>query len=1313
MKPRSLFRESDSFCSGHFFWSGNRHLLAICLLLIAGLLAVHPLGAQTFKNPKMISTATDPTTISEGDFNADGKPDLVYLDGGSPVVLHVLLGNGDGTFQHGQDIQLPSGIGGRITVADVNKDGKLDLVLGGGGPQGQVGVLLGNGDGTFQPLIVSQFPAAGSNFATIGSFIGVADFNGDGAVDLAAADTLNDAVYILLGNNSGSFTLKSTLFNGSGPTNVFTGDFNGDGHPDILVQGVYGADATVYLGNGDGTFQAGARYTGPHNIGSILLHDMDGDGHPDLVVTDQLNAIDILHGNPDGTFSNTSSGGAPSGGPGASLLAVFDFNSDGILDIATATANGISILLGKGNLSYSPPVPYSGSPTSASAVMADFNGDGYQDFAEIAPGGIALCFGAAGGTLQSADLYDLGEGLNAVVVADFNGDHIPDIAVNAAEPFPRLLIGLGGGKFSLSPSTGQSAGTITSTLLAKGDFNGDGKIDLLATGSTLGPQLFYGNGNGTFEAPVTVNTPTQNTYGHVVIADFNHDGISDIAALDYGSLDILLGQRNNTFTTNSYADIQGPIAGAAGDLNNDGKIDLVLSLDQANPLQILLGNGDGTFQFGHQLPIPNLPGLLAAADLDGDGNTDIIASFGTGTVLDIFYGNGDGTFQDPLSLQLERGYSQMAIADMNGDGRPDLVLSDGSVIVVILNLGDRSFGPEQHFLAGSIVNFALADLNGDGLTDIVVANGGTTVTVLLNQAAATIAGNLQITPEPSTYGQPFTLSLSISPQGSNPPTPSGTVAFSIDDVPLVTIPVTGLNLSYNDANAPSLPVGVHTIVAAYSGDKNFLASTFTVQHEIVPDLYPTSTTVTAAPTQALASQTIRFTATVTSPGQNVNAPNGLSGTVVFRDGSLNLGTGTVGTGGVAIFDTALLAAGTHSVTASYLGYTAERQQTGSFAPSTSPAVTVAVTASPTNTNLTALPTLVQAGSVVLLTATVTSATGAPTGAVTFFDGNLPLSAQPVDGSGSAVFSATFGNAGAHILTASYQANASFAGSTSAPLSLTVNTAAQAAQSSVGLTAVPSSQLAGQIVLTATVVAEHVVPTGQVIFLDGATQLGSASLNGQGTATYALTLLNQELHYLSAYYPGNSSARPGASPTVLERNPLNKPDFALNVSAASVVMRQGQSTTIAVTVNPINGFNRQVSLSCTSQPSEMSCRFEHASLPNGRGTSVLMINTAQTHTNYSSMPRNYQDSRGYLPGLALLSSLVLLTLTFSRRRLSLAFACLFCALSVAGCRSSQSHPTPVLTPAGAYVVTLMAVPSDPAAGAPHSAQVQITVEPSLN
>jgi hypothetical protein len=424
-----------------------------------------------------------------------------------------------------------------------------------------------------------------------------------------------------------------------------------------------------------------------------------------------------------------------------------------------------------------------------------------------------------------------------------------------------------------------------------------------------------------------------------------------------------------------------------------------------------------------------------------------------------------------------------------------------------------------------IASFAVKDVSGDGLPDIIVANGNTgngssprTVAVLINQGSAnTISGQLTVAPEPASYGQPFTISLAIAAEGAGQPVPTGTVAISIDDAAIATIPVTSLDLSYADANNPRLAIGTHAIVATYSGDRNFLAGTFTVQMEILPVIYPTTTTLVAAPTTVLAGQTVRFTTTVTSPDANVNYPNGLVGTVAFRDRTTNLGNGRLNSSGVAIFDTALLNAGTHSVTASYLGYTASGQQTGSFAPSSSAGVTVAVNASPTGTSLTAVPNPTQTGSVVSLTATVSSATGAPAGAVTFFDGNVALAAQPLEGSGSAVSSVTFVSSGTHMLTASYQANGNSATSTSSPLNVTVSSGAQASRSSTQLTATQDPKFVDGVILTATVVAQRSAPTGKIVFIDGAERLRQANLDSNGVASYATQLTTPGLHYLSAIY----------------------------------------------------------------------------------------------------------------------------------------------------------------------------------------------------
>jgi hypothetical protein len=1294
-------------------WRTHSRLLSLLGLLLVAFLAPKVTFAQKFKNPTLIPTGTDPSTISEADVNGDGKPDLLYLDGASPKQLHVLLGNGDGTFTPGQNIQLPSQIGGTITLADVNKDSKLDVVLGGDGPTGEVAVLLGNGDGTFQAAIVSSFTPSVSAYVEMLSLIGVADFNGDGAVDLAISDILNNNIYILTGNNKGSFTLKTTIFAGGYPSKVLTADLNGDGHQDFLVQEALGSSVTVYLGNGDGTFQTGVNYNGPDHVSGFILADLDGDSRPDLVVTGFDFSISILHGNSDGTFDTTSEGGSSYAGPNAVPLAAADFNSDGVLDIACASVNGIGIQLGQSGLSFSAPKFYSGSPTPTPAVMADFNADGHPDFAEIAPGGIALIFGTSTGTLQSADVYDLGPGqsTNAIAIADFNGDKILDIATTDDQPAPVVLLGKGNGQFSVPANLGTP--TSVGGQLFAADFNGDGKMDLLTTSAGAPPEdsVLLGNGNATFGTPSPLNTPF-GTYGNVTVADFNHDGKSDIASLDYESLDIFLGQSSGSFIENSYDDFWiGSQGIASGDFNQDGHLDVVVSQDQANPLQVFLGNGDGTFKPADQLPAVNLPNVVAAADIDGDGHLDLIVDLGYYNLIQILYGNGDGTFQAPVNIATLRQYMQMSVVDMNGDGLPDLVLTDGTVLAIIPNIGARAFGSEQHLLAGAIASFAIKDVNGDSLPDIIVANGSlgslsaTTITVFLNQGVAqSLTGTLSLDPaSPIGVKKPFAINVQLATNKSGAPAPTGTVELAIDDAPVTSLKVQGLSLTYTDSN--SLPIGSHTLVATYSGDSNYLSGTFSLPFQIIADTYPTSTVMVASSASATAGQTIRFTATVTSPSGTIDTPNGISGTVAFRDGSTNIGAVSLNSNSVAVFDTSLFGSGTHSITASFLGMTAIAQEPGSFAPSTSTPLTISIGSASTTTSISEMPSTPQAGTVVSLTAVVKAASGIPTGAVEFFSGTSPLAVQPLDATGAAVTGVTFASAGTESVTAVYQANGAFASSTSSALSINVSAASNSRQSSISLSSAPSAQSSNSLSLTAAVTAKASVPTGNVIFMDGGSQVGQANLNANGVVAVNIQLADSGVHYLRAVYSGDSKLAPSVSAVLSEETPFGVPSFSLNVSSPSITVAPGHSSSVAFTINSANGFKSSVFLSCSASSPEVTCSLSESSFASGAGTSSATISSFRRQSSTMGTEGiSRRDLQAARIGVICLFASLILFLT-RRRRLATSFALVILILAGAACSGSHSSTSTI---DGAYTITITASASSGASPASRSVPITVNV-----
>jgi Bacterial Ig-like domain (group 3)/FG-GAP-like repeat len=305
-----------------------------------------------------------PESVVVADVNGDGKPDLVAADAcGSTTcasgVVGVLLGNGDGTFQAAVSYESGGIEAVSVAVADVNVDGRLDIVVA-NESNNTLGVLLGNGDGTFQAAV-----AYGSGSHSFTYSVVIADVNGDGKPDLVVADECVDhptcnsgAVGVLLGNGDGTFQAAVIYPSGgvgslSGARSVAVADVNGDGRPDVLVGNSFSGTVGVLLGNGDGTFQAPVEYNvGFTPVRSVAVADVNGDGRPDLLVggdiyigTVQHGEVGYLLGNGDGTFQPVVTFG--SGGNAAFSIALADVNGDGQPDLLAANAehNTVGVLL--------------------------------------------------------------------------------------------------------------------------------------------------------------------------------------------------------------------------------------------------------------------------------------------------------------------------------------------------------------------------------------------------------------------------------------------------------------------------------------------------------------------------------------------------------------------------------------------------------------------------------------------------------------------------------------------------------------------------------------------------------------------------------------------------------------------------------------------------------------------------------------------------------------------------------------------------------------------------------------------------------
>ena len=357
------------------------------------------------------------SSVAVGDVNLDGKLDVVVANpcrdtnrcskGGT---VGVLLGIGDGTFQTVHNYSSGGQFAVSVALGDVNGDGHPDIVVANTHPN-TVGVLLGNGHGKFQTA--STYSSGGQSL----NFLALGDVNDDGKLDLLVADgciSSNDCssggVGVLLGNGDGTFqTAQLYDTGGFGPQSLAVADVNSDGRLDVVVANICRINdgacqdesvVSVLLGNGDGTFQTAQTYNSGGFYGSsVAVADVNGDNKLDLLVTNRCiqrksdcfndgtgsGVIGVLLGNGDGTFQNTER--YRSGGYGAGAIAVADLSHDGTLDIVVANicrigcANGpavIGVLSGNGDGTFQKAQRYGAGgyyPRQGALAVADVNGD--------------------------------------------------------------------------------------------------------------------------------------------------------------------------------------------------------------------------------------------------------------------------------------------------------------------------------------------------------------------------------------------------------------------------------------------------------------------------------------------------------------------------------------------------------------------------------------------------------------------------------------------------------------------------------------------------------------------------------------------------------------------------------------------------------------------------------------------------------------------------------------------------------------------------------------------------------------------------
>jgi hypothetical protein len=693
-----------SVVTGDFNGDGVVDVAAACpavgIFLLAGqeLLTAGP-GGYALQAPQLIATAAEPVALVAADFNGDGRLDLAYADDNARVV-RVLLALGNGTFQ----AQAAYDVGPypmALVAGDFSNSGRADLVTA-NGLGAPVSVAVGLGDGTFTNVAVASAPVPSAPV--------VADLNGDGVPD------------VIVLRQDGKILFPAGL---AGQPGMF-------GPPVVL--------------NPDPAWAARDMIVGRVGRTNMVL-----------TVSARTNT-DVVYAYAGGRFVRAYVGPIQAALP--SLLLGGDVNGDGLTDliIASAATGQVFVALQR-------PVEHFGhhmwdyqfqlNPGISGVTLADLNGDGLPDIVVTnqATGEIDVLLNSTTDPFSTRLVFRSGTGLYGLTAGDdpvplqsgdlpvaavaglFGGGTIPELAVlNRGVNRVDLLVADGqGGLYSPSPAAELLTGC-DPVAIVSGDFNGDGRPDLAVLNCGDDDiSVFLGDGRGGFTRGAEI--PAGNQAAGLAVADANGDGIPDLLVSNaQGDVLTLLGNGDGTFQP--YQRLDGHVALAAADVDDDGRQEFVLADAGRDRVSLLSGQAGGQFVQGRQDGVQK-PNAVKLADLNGDGLLDLIVANGGGNDVLVYPGLGDGRFGAAMTFRVGTDPAGVTVADLNGDGVPDLVVAnEGSNDVSVLFGHGRGAGwtlvagPRLQAGLGPVAT-VVADATGNGVPDLLVANSqANTVTLL-------------------------------------------------------------------------------------------------------------------------------------------------------------------------------------------------------------------------------------------------------------------------------------------------------------------------------------------------------------------------------------------------------------------------------------------------------------------------------------------------------------------------------------------------------------------------------------------------------
>ncbi len=655
-------------------------------------------GDGSFETGIEHAATDDLTGTAVGEFNGDSAIDIVSV---SSVAVDIFLNDGNGAFTRAPvPLEVPK-FTRTIGTADVLRGGGNDLIVA-NSVDGTVGVLPGNGDGTFGALVdirVGDRPSA----------LALADIDADGWDDIVSANTSSRNISIVA-SSAGDALAAPIVLDAAGlrPLAVATADFDGDGHVDLAASGQQGTRIWLQRASGAGelgTFDFDEAIVFSAGAATLLSADFDTDGDADLVgVEVGLGALQVWIDAGTGGFGATRLAT-----PGVRQFAAGDFDGNGAEDfcLTTADPDGANVLLsGLGSATIDMEqtrVVFDRLPHDVQVV--DLNRDGNLDVvsANGHSDSISLAFGQGDGSFSPIVHHHLGNWghANSIDVGDFDRDGDMDIVT--------------------------------------ADFEGRDTIPGVVAEVTQ-IAVIYNRGDGLPERTVTY--PTGRESWMVRTQDLDGDGRLDLftanraaetATLYFGLEDGTFGRREDIPAGDT------PAAVFAADLDADGDADLLAANSVSARVSILVNRGVGNFDPPHTIEVALGPNFVSAADVNSDGRVDVLTTHEPSRSVGVLLGRGGLEYDPPLSFPLRSAPFSLTAVDLSGDGFLDLIVPHGGETTVLLGRGDGTFPVFFQYVVGAQPRFSAAgDLNSDGAMDFVVGNRFTRdISVFLQRRNAT------------------------------------------------------------------------------------------------------------------------------------------------------------------------------------------------------------------------------------------------------------------------------------------------------------------------------------------------------------------------------------------------------------------------------------------------------------------------------------------------------------------------------------------------------------------------------------------------